>query len=135
MSNANDVGMTDAAPMTTLPIATTTGNGKDAVVAGGSADDEKKTDLKQMLLCNPEQNGRAVRQKTMPTGVQVVICPGTDKEKTVTSFNGKSEAENIKWVAVIEVKGNGTKQYICVRCGHEYVGKVGKVVESESAHR
>lgn len=58
MSNANDVGMTDAAPMTTLPIATTTGNGKDAVVAGGSADDEKKTDLKQMLLCNPEQNGR-----------------------------------------------------------------------------
>ena len=131
MSNAKDVNVTDAAPTTDLPMAAPTtdmpDNGKDTVVVHSSAGEEKKT-VKQMLLCPATQNGRVVRQKTTPQEQTVVVCPGTAKEKTVTALNGKSEAENIKWVVVTEQKGNGTKQYICVRCGHEFVGKVGRVI-------
>ena len=42
MSNADNVDMTDAAGTTNLPMAAKPDKKKDAVVACGSADDEKK---------------------------------------------------------------------------------------------
>ena len=63
------------------------------------------------------------RQKKEPEQEQFLY--GGD---TLTIVKGQHAAEDKRWVIILEVKDNGTKQYKCVRCGHQYIGKVDRII-------
>jgi hypothetical protein len=46
----------------------------------------------------------------------------------LTIYKSEDAIEDERWVYITEVKANGTKNYLCVACGHVFVGSQEKVI-------
>jgi hypothetical protein len=46
----------------------------------------------------------------------------------ITVFKSEDAIEDERWVYILEVKSNGSKHYLCVACGHPFVGSQEKVI-------
>ncbi|MDC0525807.1 hypothetical protein OAO87_02315 [bacterium] len=69
------------------------------------------------------------------------LCRHGEGARTVTAWSGSSPAEDARWVIILQIKDNGTKEYLCVRCGHQWIGRggaahpVGHEGRHDGAHR
>ena len=70
-----------------------------------------------------ESSGRRKKLRATPSSKQV-----SHRGNSLTIFKGEHAAEDERWVYVVEVKGNGSKKYICVRCGSDFTGDVGRIL-------
>ena len=121
-------------PATALPEAT-------LQAADSSAGAKRQRSIAGMLLgttsmtsCadGKEEGVQRTRQKTGHETKMVVYQgadnPNVEKNQQITVYVGKHAAEDSRWVLILNVKENGTKQYLCVRCGRTFIGTPARVV-------
>ena len=71
-----------------------------------------------------EDGGRRRKLRDTPASKEIVIL---GKGKT-TIFKGTNAVEDERWVYITEIKENGTKAYLCVRCHKSFTGYDAKVI-------
>lgn len=89
------------------------GSGRQTVLLGALGADDGST-----------VNGRKKAKKSAHESYQFQY-----KNQTLMVYKGDQAAEDDRWVVITEIKENGSKAYLCVRCGHTFVGNVGRVIQ------
>ena len=56
------------------------------------------------------------------------------KGKDLVVFKSEKATEDSRWIFVTEIKDNGTRVYLCFRCGHSFTGNEDKVIAHVLRH-
>ena len=77
-------------------------------------------------------NGRLVGQKSAPKTEMIVYTgaqsAAVEQNQQIQIYTGNHAAEDRRWVIILQVKDNGTKSYLCVRCGKTFTGRPNRII-------